>query len=104
MLEIRAPLLTFFSQDKEIPIPRENKILKLDTNTPKFHGNVNEDLDDWLFKVKINLDIAQIPSHKYFNYLTNYCVGKAGTFMRRLGESFEQKFTVLTWSINSENH
>jgi hypothetical protein len=51
-------------------------ILKLDPNTPKFHGNVNEE-------VKINLDIAQIPADKYFDYLTNYCVGKAGTFMRR---------------------
>jgi hypothetical protein len=45
----------------------------------KFHGNMNEDVDDWLNKVKINLDIAQIPSDKYFDYLTNYCVGKAGT-------------------------
>jgi hypothetical protein len=51
----------------------QKTILKLDPNTPKF---VNE---------------------KYFDYLTNYCVGKAGTFMRRLRESYENKFTPLTW-------
>ena len=96
-------LTHIFKHDKDIPFPRENKILKLDTNTPKFHGNVNEDVDDWLYKVKINLDIAQIPSDKYFDYLTNYCVSKAGTFMRRLRESFDQKFTVLSWPTFRES-
>jgi hypothetical protein len=33
---------------------------------------MNEDVDDWLYKVKINLGIAQIPSDKYFDYLTNF--------------------------------
>jgi hypothetical protein len=68
--------------------PPDKKILKLDPNTPKFHGNMNEDVDDWLNKVKINLDIAQIPSDKYFDYLTNYCVGKTGIFIRKLRESY----------------
>jgi hypothetical protein len=68
------------------------KIFKLDPNTPKFHGNSNEDVEDWLCKVKINLDIAQIPSDKYYDYLTNYCVGKAGVFMRRLRESSDHKY------------
>jgi hypothetical protein len=54
-------------------------ILKLDPNTPKFHGNVNDDVDDQLLNIKINLDIAQIPAVTYIDYLTNYCVGKAGT-------------------------
>jgi len=75
--------------------PPDKKILKLDPNTPKFHGNVNEDVDDWLYKVKINLEIAQIPADKYFDYLTNYCVGKAGIFMRRLRESYESKFSRM---------
>jgi hypothetical protein len=79
--------------------PPDKKILKLDPNTPKFHGNVNEDVDDWLYKVKINLEITQIPADKYFDYLTNYCVGKAGIFMRRLRESYESKFSRMTWQM-----
>jgi len=79
--------------------PPDKKILKLDPNTPKFHGNVNEDVDDWLYKVKINLDIAQIPFDKNFDYLTNYCVGKAGIFMRRLRESYKSRFSRMTWRM-----
>jgi hypothetical protein len=86
-----------FDHDSGEDKQSQKTILKLDPNTSKFHGNVNEDVDDWLHKVKINLDIAQIPADKYFDYLTNYCVGKAGTFMRRLRESYEKKFTPLTW-------
>jgi hypothetical protein len=50
-----------FEHEGESSKPCSKTFLKLDSNTPKFHGNANEDVDDWLFKVKINLDIAQIP-------------------------------------------
>jgi hypothetical protein len=44
------------------------KILKLDPNTSKFHGNHNEDVDDWLNKIKINLNIASRGSLSRFSY------------------------------------
>ena len=69
------------THESENDRPPDKKILMLDSNTPKFHGIMNEDVDDWLYKVKINLDISQIPYDKFFDYLTNYCVGKAGIFM-----------------------
>jgi hypothetical protein len=92
-----------FVHEGESSKPGSKTILKLDSNPPKFHGNANEDVDDCLNKVKINLDIAQIPQNKYFDYLTNYCVGKAGTFMRRLRESYELKILPLTWSAFRES-
>ena len=48
-----------FDHDSGEDKQSQKTILKLDPNTSKFHGNVNEDVDDWLHKVKINLDIAQ---------------------------------------------
>ena len=78
--------------------PSAQRVLKMDPNTPKFHGNVNEDVDDWLYKVKINLDIAAIPAHLYCDFITNYCVGKAGVFLRRLREHYSSQFQKLTWS------
>ena len=74
------------------------KILKLDPNTPKFHGNHNEDVDDWLYKIKINLIIASIPEDRYLDFLTNYCISKAGVYLRRLRESYSEQRKILTWN------
>ena len=79
------------------------KILKLDPNTPKFYGNQNEDVDDWLYKIKINLEIALIPEDKYLDFITNYCLSKAGVFLRRIRESYSAKFKKLTWNELREN-
>ena len=71
-------------------------------NTPKFHGNLNEDVDDWLYKVQINLELAQILEDRFLAHLTNYCIGKAGLFMRRLRESYVSNFKTLTWKLFRE--
>ena len=76
-----------------------SKIHKLDSNTPKFHGNANEDVDDWLYKIQINFRLASIPEKLYVDYLTNYCLGKAGIFLRRLRDSYEKKFESLSWKL-----
>ena len=78
--------------------PIQEKVFKIDTNSPKFHGNLNEDKDDWLYKIRINLDIASIPELRYLEFITNYCISKAGIFLRRLRESHENKDEVLTWA------
>jgi hypothetical protein len=72
----------------------QKKFLKLDPNTPKFHGNHNEDVDDWLYKIKINLIIASIPEDRYLDFLTNYCISKAGTYLRRLRESYTEQMKI----------
>ena len=59
---------------------------------------MNEDIDDWLYKIRINLDIASIPELRYLDFITNYCISKAGIFLRRLRESHENKDEVLTWA------
>ncbi len=67
-------------------------------NTPKFDGNHNEDVDDWLYKIKKNLNIASIPEDRYLDFLTNYCISKAGIYLRRLRESYTEQRKIRTWN------
>ena len=82
---------------RQPPVTVSPRILKLDPNTPKFHGNLSEDVDDWLYKVRINLGIAGIPEDSYCDFITNYCVGKAGVFLRRLREEYSTQHKPLGW-------
>jgi hypothetical protein len=75
----------------------------LDSNTPKFHGNANEDVDDWLYKIQINFRLASLPEKFYVDYLTNYRLGRAGIFLRRLRDSYKKKFENLSLQKESFN-
>ena len=92
--EPKTPPITPFLHYRVLDPPKQ---LKLDPNTPKFHGNPNEDVDDWLYKIRINLDVANIPEERFLDLIINFVLGKAGVFVRRLRESFAERRQRLFW-------
>jgi RNase H-like domain found in reverse transcriptase/Reverse transcriptase (RNA-dependent DNA polymerase)/Integrase zinc binding domain/Ty3 transposon capsid-like protein/gag-polyprotein putative aspartyl protease/Zinc knuckle len=80
---------------------QESKTAQLDKNTPKFHGNSNEDVDDWLYKIRRNLTLASIPESKWFDAITNYVQGKAGVYFRRLREGGYITYAVFEKTFRS---
>jgi hypothetical protein len=66
---------SFKQWDKEIQEPAKSEKPKekpMPNNTPTFNGNRNENVEEWLFIVKLNLRLANIPKEKWLVIAAGY--------------------------------
>ena len=45
---------------------------KIDTNSPVYHGRVDEDLDEWIIVMNSNCDAINVPDNMRIHSVTNY--------------------------------
>ena len=74
------PNITVLSAEETPRALKDTKPHKLEPNTPKFHGNNGEDVEDWIYKIELNLKLANIPNQLWLDHISNYVVGNASVF------------------------